>query len=121
MCPCSCTALVQVTRIHNRFLRNRFEDHLESVVDTSDSSYKRALEYLFYGEDPECPGEILRALQEGFQPAAAYEALGKDAGIPLSNSVFLCEEARIKDCVRRQGLGKRGMVRGRALVRGYVW
>ena len=44
--------VVRVTRIHNRFLRNRFEERLEQLVDTSDGSYKRSLEYLFYGQDP---------------------------------------------------------------------
>lgn len=37
----------RVTRIHNRFLRNRFEESLEQLVDLSDISYKRSLEYLF--------------------------------------------------------------------------
>jgi hypothetical protein len=32
--------VTRVSRIHNRFLRNRFEERLESVVDTSDGSYK---------------------------------------------------------------------------------
>lgn len=42
----------RVTRIHNRFLRNRFEEKLELLVDLSDSQYKRNLEYLFYGFNP---------------------------------------------------------------------
>jgi hypothetical protein len=42
----------RVTRIHNRFLRNRFEERLETLVDVSDPTYKRSLEYLFYGESP---------------------------------------------------------------------
>lgn len=47
----------RVTRIHNRFLRNRFEERLEQMVDLSDSpaAYKRSLEYLFYGVDPADP------------------------------------------------------------------
>ena len=32
--------VTRVTRIHNRFLRNRFEERLEQLVDTSDPSYK---------------------------------------------------------------------------------
>ena len=42
----------RVTRIHNRFLRNRFEEKLELLVDLSDRQYKRNLEYLFYGFNP---------------------------------------------------------------------
>jgi alpha-mannosidase len=36
--------ITRVTRIHNRFLRNRFEENLEQLVDLSDPSYKRSLE-----------------------------------------------------------------------------
>jgi len=42
----------RITRIHNRFLRNRFEDKLDLLVDMTDTSYKRYLEYLFYGTNP---------------------------------------------------------------------
>lgn len=59
--------VVRVTRIHNRFLRNRFEEKLEQLIDLSVSSYKRSLEYLFYGIDPVCPNEIFRAMEEGFR------------------------------------------------------
>ena len=44
--------VTRVTRIHNRHLRNRFEQRLESLVDMSDPAYKRSLEYLFAGDCP---------------------------------------------------------------------
>jgi hypothetical protein len=44
--------VTRVTRIHNRFLRNRFEEHLESMVDISDPTYKRSLEYLVCPQSP---------------------------------------------------------------------
>lgn len=47
----------RVTRIHNRFLRNRFDDKIEQLVDLSDAGYKRNLEYLFYGTNPLMPKE----------------------------------------------------------------
>lgn len=59
--------VTRVTRIHNRFLRNRFEEKLEQLVDLSDVSYKRSLEYLFYGLDPHLPNEMQRAMEEGFR------------------------------------------------------
>ena len=59
--------VTRVTRIHNRFLRNRFEEKLDQLVDISDNAYKRNLEYLFYGVDPALPGEIHRAMEEGFR------------------------------------------------------
>jgi hypothetical protein len=42
----------RVVRIHNRFLRNKFEEKMESLVDVSNQNYKKSLEYLFYGIDP---------------------------------------------------------------------
>lgn len=59
----------QVSRIHNRFLRNRFEDHLANFMDPTDAVAKRALEYLFFGDDPEMPGTVLRALQYPESPS----------------------------------------------------
>ena len=59
--------VTRVTRIHNRFLRNRFEEKLEQLVDLSDNQYKRSLEYLFYGVNPAAPKEIYRAMEEGFR------------------------------------------------------
>jgi len=58
----------RVVRIHNRFLRNKFEEKMESLVDVSNASYKKSLEYLFYGVDPNAPSEIAHVLEEGFRP-----------------------------------------------------
>lgn len=58
----------RVVRIHNRFLRNKFEEKMESLVDVSNSNYKKSLEYLFYGVDPLFPNEIYNVIEEGFRP-----------------------------------------------------
>eukprot|EP00755_Sulcionema_specki_P010169 Sspe_Gene.6755::Locus_2269_Transcript_1_1_Confidence_1.000_Length_4905::g.6755::m.6755 len=87
--------ITKVTRIHNRFLRNRFEDRLETLVDTSNQAYKKALEYLFYGDDPDLTGEMTSAIEEGFRVPSEYEQASKDGGVPLSNSVFICEQNRL--------------------------
>eukprot|EP01062_Namystynia_karyoxenos_P058429 TRINITY_DN4997_c0_g3_i1.p1 TRINITY_DN4997_c0_g3~~TRINITY_DN4997_c0_g3_i1.p1 ORF type:complete len:1660 (+),score=672.78 TRINITY_DN4997_c0_g3_i1:84-4982(+) len=97
--------ITKVTRIHNRFLRNRFEDRLDHLVDTSNPVYKKALEYLFYGEDPELSGELTTAIEEGFRAPAEYESASKDAGVPLSNSVFICEQARLLALYRQGVIG----------------
>lgn len=87
--------LARVTRIHNRHLRSRFEERLAQHVDTSQSSHKRALEYLFFGEDPDVPGEVAAAVEDGFGTSRDLERDGRDAGVPLANSVFLSEQARL--------------------------
>jgi hypothetical protein len=57
----------RITRIHNRNLKNRFEDRLETLVDMSTNDYKKAVEYLFYGIDPKAPQEIFRFIEEGYR------------------------------------------------------
>uniref|UniRef100_A0A7S4J9U1 U2A'/phosphoprotein 32 family A C-terminal domain-containing protein n=1 Tax=Guillardia theta TaxID=55529 RepID=A0A7S4J9U1_GUITH len=94
--------VVRVTRIHNRFLRNRFEERLEQLVDTSDGSYKRSLEYLFYGQDPRLPGEILRVAEEGFRAADFYGEIGMEAAVSLSNSLSIADIPRIQDALKKQ-------------------
>lgn len=87
--------VTRVTRIHNRYLRNRFEEKLEQLVDLSDNSYKRNLEYLFYGVDPCQPSEIHRAMEEGFRSQSEYAETELPNCIPLVNSVASAEIARI--------------------------
>ena len=41
----------RAVRIHNRFLRNKFEEKIESLVDISNPQYKKMVEYYFYGLD----------------------------------------------------------------------
>jgi len=60
----------RIIRIHNRFLKNKFEDRLESLVDMSNNNYKKAVEYLFYGMDPKAPQEIFRIIEEGYRGPA---------------------------------------------------
>jgi len=87
--------VTRVTRIHNRYLRNRFEEKLEQLVDLSDNSYKRNLEYLFYGVDPAMTTEIHRSMEEGFRSQSEYEDTTLPNCIPLVNSVASAEIARI--------------------------
>ena len=47
--------MTRVTRVHNRHLRNRFEERLEGMVNVADAGYKRSLEYLFFGEHAHLP------------------------------------------------------------------
>jgi len=41
--------ITRVTRIHNRILRNKFEEKMEQLIDVTNINYKNCLEYLFYG------------------------------------------------------------------------
>ncbi|KAF7710766.1 leucine-rich repeat-containing protein 9 isoform X1 [Silurus meridionalis] len=99
----------RIVRMHNRALRLCFEDKLQTLFANSKSSlllsknYKRHLEYLFYVSDPEKSTEkiqqtteILNILENGFQSAASYKAMGRASGVPLSNSVSICEEPCIR-------------------------
>jgi len=94
--------VTRVTRIHNRQLRNRFEERLESTVNTTDLSYKRSLEYLFYGEPPQLAGELARVMEEGFRPVNEYVGTYGHAAVPLSNSLGLCDLPRLKAAMAAQ-------------------
>ncbi|CAG9310144.1 unnamed protein product [Blepharisma stoltei] len=90
--------VTKVTRIHNRFLRNRFEEKLDQVTDTSSSTYKRSLEYLFYGIDTNLPSEIHRVMEEGFRTPDEYRDINLPGCIPLVNSVQTAELSRLRSC-----------------------
>ncbi|MCJ8731078.1 hypothetical protein PDJAM_G00191760 [Pangasius djambal] len=99
----------RIVRVHNRVLRLRFEDKLHALLANSESSllpqnYKRRLEYLFYVFDPEevqRTSAILNILENGFNSADGYKALGRDCAVPLSNSVSACEEPHIRFAGRK--------------------
>uniref|UniRef100_A0A9J8APC6 Leucine rich repeat containing 9 n=2 Tax=Cyprinus carpio TaxID=7962 RepID=A0A9J8APC6_CYPCA len=71
----------RIIRIHNRALRQRFQDKVNSLLCRQEPSpfsqnYKRCMEYLFYVPDPEhsCESdEILPILENGFKTADAYK------------------------------------------------
>ncbi|XP_013396331.1 leucine-rich repeat-containing protein 9 [Lingula anatina] len=96
----------RITRVHNRILRTRFDDKLSTLLDDDDSylpstrsgSHKKLIEYLFWVWDPELPGgtsEPARVLEEGFLDSDTYRQLGKDAAVPLTNSLSLADRLRI--------------------------
>eukprot|EP01048_Picozoa_sp_COSAG05_P007592 COSAG05_NODE_539_length_8851_cov_3.718693_2_plen_1327_part_00 len=94
--------VTRVHRVHNRFLRNRFDARLESLVDISDSSYKKSLEYLFYGEIPGTQS-LQSIMEEGFPAADSYASLSMDAAVPLSNSVSTSDLGRVKHLISEAG------------------
>jgi Leucine-rich repeat (LRR) protein len=91
LCPLKVT---RVTRIHNRFLRNRFEERLESLVDITDPNYKKNLEYLFYAGD--INEDLSKVIEEGFRTPEEYLEIGLPGCIPLVNSVLTAEIARLR-------------------------
>lgn len=94
--------MTRVTRIHNRFLRNRFEDKLEQLVDLTDVSYKRNLEYLFYGLNPQAPKEMHKAMEEGFRNYQEYLDAGMPGCVSLVNSVASAEIPRVNKYLKEQ-------------------
>jgi hypothetical protein len=110
-------SITRVLRIHNRVLRNRFEEKLESLVDFSDASYKRNLEYLppppalcfcnnfnmylfLMNDSPSCT-DVLRAVEVGFDHV---DATG--APLSLSNSFATVELPRVNaQCAPPGGRG----------------
>ena len=100
----------RVVRIHNRFLRNKFEEKMETLVDVSNTNYKKSLEYLFYGVDPLFPNEIYNVIEEGFRPYNDCMQIGLCGFTPLVNSILGADSARIAHYLRsdtyRRKVGK---------------
>ncbi|XP_055025567.2 leucine-rich repeat-containing protein 9 isoform X2 [Misgurnus anguillicaudatus] len=92
----------RIVRIHNRALRLRFQEKLDSLVSVESSAFsqdhKHNMEYLFHVPDPEhsCGrDEILHILENGFKTADACEALGRNRAVPLSNSLSVCDRLQM--------------------------
>jgi len=58
----------RVIRIHNRFLRNQFDEKTEAFQDFEEFDYRKCLEYLFYAEDPAQKNEAHNVMLNGFRP-----------------------------------------------------
>ena len=71
-------------------------------MDLSDNSYKRNLEYLFYGVDPASQTEIHRAMEEGFRSQSEYSETQLPNCIPLVNSVASAEVPRINNFLQAE-------------------
>ena len=90
----------RVVRIHNRFLRNKFEEKMESLVDVSNANYKKSLEYLFYGIDPSFPDEFQNVIEEGFRSFQDNREVGLCGYTPLVNSILSSDSARIASILK---------------------
>ncbi|CAD8078760.1 unnamed protein product [Paramecium sonneborni] len=86
----------RVVRIHNKFIRNKFEEKMESLVDVSNQSHKKSLEYLFYGVDPNFPSEIYNVIEEGFRSCQESQSIGLSSYTPLVNSILSADASRIQ-------------------------
>lgn len=73
---------------------------MESLVDVSNANYKKSLEYLFYGVDPNYPEEILNVIEEGFRPYNDNKEVGLCGYTPLVNSILGADSARISSVIK---------------------
>lgn len=93
----------RVIRIHNRFLRNKFEEKMEILTENHPGNYKKSLEYLFYGTDPTMPSELYHILEEGFRPSSEAIEMGLCGYPTLFNSILA------SDCPRLQSFMKNSL------------
>jgi hypothetical protein len=84
----------RLIRIHNKFLKNKFEERMESLSDMS-SIKKKGLEYLFYGIDPRSPYEIETIMEEGFRSVKEAKSLGLPPYTALVNSLVPADLPRL--------------------------
>ncbi|WIA10534.1 hypothetical protein OEZ85_010722 [Tetradesmus obliquus] len=93
--------VVSAARIHNRHLRLHF-DKLQSSGSGCGSgssgheeSKRQCTDYLFYGEHPAMPGELMHVVQHGFRPCSNYRQQGLDGAVRLANCVNLADQLRM--------------------------
>eukprot|EP00927_Polykrikos_kofoidii_P060458 TRINITY_DN55439_c0_g1_i1.p1 TRINITY_DN55439_c0_g1~~TRINITY_DN55439_c0_g1_i1.p1 ORF type:complete len:1435 (-),score=232.12 TRINITY_DN55439_c0_g1_i1:221-4525(-) len=90
--------VTQVTRIHNRSLRIRFEEALE----TEDIDCQKDLEYLFYVPDPRrAAADIRKVTEDGFVVGALdAHRVSESSETPqlLTNSIAIAESCRMESC-----------------------
>uniref|UniRef100_A0A8D2KR37 Leucine rich repeat containing 9 n=1 Tax=Varanus komodoensis TaxID=61221 RepID=A0A8D2KR37_VARKO len=97
-----------VIRVHNKVLRLKFEEKLQSFLDKEDlnENYKKMLDYLFYISPPEASlkkKQLIQILEEGFQETEKVS--GSKGAVQLSNSLSICECPRI-EYLQRQARSK---------------
>uniref|UniRef100_S4RIN5 Uncharacterized protein n=1 Tax=Petromyzon marinus TaxID=7757 RepID=S4RIN5_PETMA len=98
-----------VTRVHNRALRQRFDEKVEALRDRDrelgiSKHYHKLIEYLFCVWDPdgtEPNGDLLRVVEDGFPDAETYWDMGKDGAVTLANSLSLSEGPRIEALLQK--------------------
>jgi len=73
---------------------------MESLVDVSNASYKKSLEYLFYGIDPNFPDEIHNVVEEGFRGFNENREVGLSGYTPLVNSILGADSARLSTLLK---------------------
>jgi hypothetical protein len=75
---------------------------MESLVDVSTSSYKKSLEYLFYGIDPNAPSEIYHVIEEGFRTQGENQQCELSPYTPLVDSILGADSARLVHYIKKR-------------------
>jgi len=68
---------------------------MEALVDVSNTSTRKLIEYLFYGQDPNAPGEMEHVIEEGFRPPGEAKKLGLCPYTPLANTLQSADLPRL--------------------------
>jgi hypothetical protein len=97
----------RVIRIHNRFLKNKFEEKMEVLADITNINSRKQLEYLFYGLDPNIPSELDHVIEEGFRQPDEAKKLGICPFVPLFNSILCADLPRITHYLDNQKINNK--------------
>lgn len=63
------------------------------------------MEYLLWHRDLDLPAaqqNVMRVLEEGFDNGQIYSALGREAAVPLTNSVSLADGSRMRKLLKQK-------------------
>lgn len=85
--------VTRITKVHNKYLRNLFEERLEQTIDICNKNIKKNLDYLFCGSAAYTSAELTKIIEEGARGNVAMP-------IGLVNSVTLAELPRLHKLVK---------------------
>ncbi|XP_024365341.1 uncharacterized protein [Physcomitrium patens] len=115
--PFSITGMqvLKVTRIHNRFLEDRFQRTLDGHTRINS---KMHVEYLLYGETLQAPDELQCIIEEGFPFSVVENSPNNSSGpVLLSNSIGLADMCRLQAIAEQSSnISCRGKTTGWLLV-----
>ena len=95
----------RVTKIHNRLLRNGFEQHLECMPQfdpTGEDPVRPELHYLFVGDSAKQPHGLLRAAQDGFADPKELLANQHHGAVVSSNNAAQCDLERLSTLAKQR-------------------
>ena len=88
--------VIRISKLHNRCLRNQFEEAVEAEMEDADDDIKPYVEYLICAPIPGAAEDIIGISEVGYPTVDQMRKANLDGAIPCSSSLFALEQKRIQ-------------------------